>query len=304
LSPESQPQAGLHELSIEVAKLAKSLTDATGSLPSYVQRQYEQQLNALEVALADLRASIVPKAKFAFKRKAPAASSQLTTSTLPTVETTSGNLSCPTPQTSTSNLALSSRSFEYITLEPLQNSIMQQDMTISDLDHCIVNLIPPAKLVKDDAVQDGRVHGSFSLDISAIHVRNLTDTVLLLPSIDGSVLLHDLSRCTLVLGCHQFRMHASNNVDVFLTIPSNPVIEHCSYVRFSAYPTFLAPSLDEKTSKHLCVQDFSHIRSTPSPHWSVLSDGKERSALNLPLVPLSNRVEISNALEKLLPQYP
>lgn len=28
-------------------------------------------------------------------------------------------------------------------------------------------------------------------------------------------------------------------------------------------------------SKHLAVQDFSHIRSTPSPHWSALPSEKE-----------------------------
>jgi hypothetical protein len=50
------------------------------------------------------------------------------------------------------------------------------------------------------------------------------------------------------------------------------------------------------------VQDFSHIRSTPSPHWSVLNDGDKRTE-SLSLTRLSERVEISDTLEKLLPQY-
>ena len=158
-----------------------------------------QQLNTLEVALEDLRTASVPKAKFAFKRKVTGASSPLTASALPRSGTTLGT--SPIPQTSTSNLMLSSRSFEYITLESFPNSILQQDLTISDLDHCIVNLVPPTMLAKDEAIP--RAQGSPFLDISALHVRNLTDTLLLLPPIDGSILLHDLSRCTLVLGCHQ-----------------------------------------------------------------------------------------------------
>lgn len=297
LNPVSQ--AELQELSVEVAKLAKSLSDATGSLPSYDQRQYEQQLNKMEVAVADLRAASIPKAKFAFKRKAPVASFPLATSALPISEMLTQTPSIP--QTSTSNLVLSSRSFEYVAFESLPRSILQQDLTISNLDHCIVNLIPPTLPVKNDVI--GQAQGTPSLDVSALHVRNLTDTVLILPPIDGSVLLHDLSRCTLILGCHQFRMHASNNVDVFLSIPSNPVIEHCSDVRFSEYPISLAPSLNQKTSKHLSVQDFSHIRSTPSPHWSILSD-EDRRIADLVLTPLGDGIDISYILQKLLPHYP
>jgi len=202
----------------------------------------------------------------------------------------------------TSNLVLSSRSYEYVTSQSLAFSSLQQHLTISDLDHCVVNLIP-STIVTTGGADGPKAHGlTTSLDISAIHVRNLTDTVLLLPPINGSVLLHDLARCTLVLGCHQFRMHTSNNVDVFLAIPSNPIIEHCSDIRFSGYPKFLSLSLDENPSNHLSVQDFSHIRSTPSPHWSVLSDGDER-IVHLPLQPVTDRVEISDTLEKLLPKY-
>ena len=37
-------------------------------------------------------------------------------------------------------------------------------------------------------------------------------------------------------------MHASSKVDVYLSITSNPIIEHCKEIRFFAYPRALAPS--------------------------------------------------------------
>jgi tubulin-specific chaperone C len=172
----------------------------------------------------------MPKAKFAFKRKAPVAgaSSPQASIVLPTLPST-GKMTAQAlliPQTSTSNLTLSSRSFEYITLESLSNSILQRDLSISDLDHCIVNLIPSTLPVKGDDPAPGIVT---PMDISAIHVRNITDTVLLFPQIAGSVLLHDVSRCTLVLGCHQVRLSdacASPKVsEPFLTIVPNAHLE-------------------------------------------------------------------------------
>src|SRR6202044_929667 len=66
----------------------------------------------------------------------------------------------------------------------------------SDLDGCIVNLLP-------SAVQHDNSSGGHQLGLSALHIRNVTGTVMLLPVIQGSVILHDLTRCVIVVGCHQ-----------------------------------------------------------------------------------------------------
>lgn len=42
-------------------------------------------------------------------------------------------------------------------------------------------------------------------------------------------------------------MHTSANIDVYLTIQSNPIIEHCSSVAFAAYPYSLLPSVEERS---------------------------------------------------------
>jgi len=59
-------------------------------------------------------------------------------------------------------------------------------MTLSDISNCIVNLLH-----------------DHTTDFSAVHLQRVSDSVLLLPHINGSILLHDMSNCVLVVGCHQ-----------------------------------------------------------------------------------------------------
>ncbi|KAJ7178009.1 tubulin binding cofactor C-domain-containing protein, partial [Mycena filopes] len=288
----------LQTLSVDLAKLTKTLADATGSLPSYDQRQYELQLKGLENSLEALR-TLIPKSKFAFKRK-PAVPSA-TPVPIPT-PTAVPEISPPESASLSTNLALSSHSLRYLSKDSLPPTSEASDLTISDLNKCIVNLLP--------STQEGG-----HLRISAVHIRNLTDTVLILPPIQGSVLIHDLKRCVLVVGCHQFRMHTSTNVDVYLSIPSNPIIEHCSQIRFTAYPATLQVAgdpyvcfmffsfslkLNDTQPDALSIQDFSHIKSTPSPHWSRLSTETHIVKWPVDIVPTSDN-EVAEALNELLP---
>ncbi|KAI6107772.1 tubulin binding cofactor C-domain-containing protein [Pisolithus croceorrhizus] len=234
----------------DVSRLAKSLADATGSLPSYDQRQCEMQLKSLEKAVEVLRGAPSAVSKFAFRRKvARPEVDDPATRAVPIPRNVS-------PATGSVN-ALSSLSCRYLTSADFEHRDVSGELTLSDLASCIVNLLP-----KDND----------NMDISAIHVQRLTDCILLLPRISGSILLHNLSNCALVAGCYQFRMHSSTNVDVYLFAVSNPIIEHCSSIRFAGYPDALLEDPVQQNNTALAVQDFSHIRSTPSPNWSVLPE--------------------------------
>ena len=74
----------------------------------------------------------------------------------------------------------------------LPSHLAQSDLSISDLDHCIVNLLP-------SALSSSSSGNDTPLIITALHARNL------LPNVDGGALIHDLERCVVVLGCHQVR---------------------------------------------------------------------------------------------------
>ncbi|KAF5350545.1 hypothetical protein D9756_008724 [Leucocoprinus leucothites] len=276
----------IQALSADIAKLAKTLSDATGSLPSYDQKLYETacQLHALETNLNRLRAATTTKPKFAFKRKTAAESPP---STITPSESTKGALISTSPQPSSSNSFISSHTHTYLTITSLVGSPPASDLTISDLDHCILNLLS----TKDD----------LQLDISAIHLRKISNSVLLLPIINGSILIHDLSRCVIVLGCHQFRMHSSTKVDVFLSISSNPIIEDGHDVRFAPYPrALLTPEQpQESITTPPAVQDFSHIRNTPSPNWIHMEESD--TSRPWPMGPLHSRSEIESSLQDILP---
>ncbi|RDX52636.1 TBCC-domain-containing protein [Lentinus brumalis] len=291
-SGPATPEA-IEKVAFEIAKLRKEFSDAITFLPSYDQRQVDKQLKDLEGQLESLRTAAAPKTKFAFKRKAakaaPTTSPPATepTQTIPPAVPPPADVQSTAP---TSGLSISGHSNSYLTLSSLSIPWSSaSDLTISDLDNCIVNFLP-----SPDA----------DVTFTALHARNLSNTVLVLPIITGSALLHDMKNCVIALGSRQFRMHTSSDVDVYISIASNPIIEHCSGIRFADYPASLRRSpadtaSSKSNSNYLAVQDFSHIRATPSPNWSALP---AEAAIRDDQWPLNSAVDdVLSTLAELLP---
>lgn len=160
-----------------------------------------QGLRALEGELEALRAATAPKSKFAFKRKAktPGSVSFAPPTPAPPLEPS------PTPTltaaVSTTHITLASYTRRYLTIaslplpgDPSQPSTAR-DLAISDLDGCVVDLLP-----REPAL------GGKVMEFGALHIRNIRNSVLLLPRISGSALLHDMERCVVVVGSHQVRL--------------------------------------------------------------------------------------------------
>lgn len=151
-------------------------------------------MTALESQLESVRSSASAKPKFSFQRKSTKAS---TSSSISNVVAASNPQ--PSQATSSANSVstyyrLSSRSHQYLTPASLPPSVSDQpqsDLTISDLDHCVVNLCSVSS------------ESSWSHSITALHVQNLRSTILVLPNLSGSVLLNDLDNCVIVASCHQ-----------------------------------------------------------------------------------------------------
>jgi hypothetical protein len=145
-----------------------------------------QQLKSWEQALEKLQTSQTStgtKPKFAFKRKEKV---EKTTPDAPDVK-------APLPteainRSPTSHLLLTSKSGCSLTFTSLQDASslpIDSELIITNLDNCIVDLME-------------------SDSPTAVHIRDVTDCALFLPVINGSVLLHDLQRCVVVIpGCHQ-----------------------------------------------------------------------------------------------------
>ncbi|EIN14501.1 TBCC-domain-containing protein [Punctularia strigosozonata HHB-11173 SS5] len=279
LSPSSDSLARIHAA---ISELRRHLVSAgsEGYLPSYDQSRTEQQLRSLEQSAERLRTTTVPKSKFAFRRAAPPApsgpppsGSTRRTSGQPAMSTSSAPSSQATTMSDTSaSSASASRPATDLTLRGQTHSYLDLSWTpsagrselsvaIADLDHCVVNLLPSTSSSRRAPTQ-----------FSAVHILNVTNSLVLLPPLSGSIMVHDARRSTIVAGCHQLRIHTSSKVDVYLSISSNPIIEHSSQIRFTSYPEVLDNTRDGGGSANFSVQDFSHVRDTASPNWSVLAD--------------------------------
>ena len=146
-------------------------------------------MNTLETNLSGLRTAIAPKPKFSFKREK-----------VTVLNPTKSAKNKPTSLISEfppSKPLISSHTHAYLTVASFIGSPRTSGLTVSDLDYCILNLLPTS--------------GTSEFEISAIHLKKISNSVLLLPLINCSILVHDLSRCVIVVGCHQVQFPNSAN---------------------------------------------------------------------------------------------
>ena len=200
------------QLALDIRKLRKSLTDATSFLTTYDQRQCQavrspnilnisstrihpliQQMDILEQTLEEIRSASLPKTKFTFKRKTNKPPVSVAPALLPSSDELGKRDDRPGPSdfhrlSSHSHCRLSLQSISTFGAGPPLS-----DLTISDLDHCVVDL----RVAAEPASRQNQ-HS-----LTALHIHDLKETVLMLPNVEGSVLLHNLYRCTVIVACHQ-----------------------------------------------------------------------------------------------------
>lgn len=282
----------VHSIAGEIQALNKRLTEATGRLPSYDQRQNELQLKALEKSLEELRSSTTGKTKFAFKRKvkiSPSASAGTATPPAPV-----NAPAIPTSTISSTSRTISDHSNCYLSRSCLSGPSSSTEVSIIRISSSILNLLTTTNELTLSAN---------TVSLSALHIRDIQNSILILGTVDGSIMLHNLTNCVVVARCHQFRMHNSTAVDAYLDITSNPIIESCDQVRFGIYPSELKITTDQQplvTKNHtefpFLPQDFSHIRATPSPNWRVLEE--DELVHDWPLSETNYAVQLERALPR------
>ncbi|KAI8388316.1 tubulin binding cofactor C-domain-containing protein [Radiomyces spectabilis] len=198
--------------------LEKRLTKATEFIPSYDERQFQIQLKMLNEALDGAKTTLTPKAKFSFKsRRKKTDTSKPTFAVDPDLEKKDTS-NVTTEQASDNTITISGKSRELIVLE--RTCISQGksvDVVLTDLKQCVVWLMEE------------------STKVSALHIKNVQDCVIVGGAIDGSVLIYGLKRSIITFGCHQCRVHDAHNVDLFLNVSSRPIIEDSSDIRVGPY---------------------------------------------------------------------
>ncbi|KAF9095717.1 hypothetical protein BGX23_012750 [Mortierella sp. AD031] len=241
------------------------------AIDSIVQRIHALEKTAIKSMsekLAQLRAKLVPKAKFSFKSR----------KTTPSPASTPKPAASPTPATPTPTTAIIDQSqflkFEDRTGEhlfigslpiPEAGAGTAKDVALTNLTDCTINL----------------VHG---IPLGAIHVKNLKRCTLVFPPVSGSILLHDCEGCTLIGACHQSRMHTSTNMNIYIHVTSEPIIEDCTDMRFAPYGQILpdeeldrlfeAAQLNRSVNLYNRVKDFNWLRQQQSPNWRLLEESE------------------------------
>ena len=183
-------------------------------------------------ALDTARANLTPKPKFTFKSRKQKRLQQE-----------------PSADTTTTNVTTSSTTIKSITTD-VSNSPGDGNGDDDDDDNVISysdlsdQLIEPALPLDNpvDVLLSNLMRCTIILtsgQISALHIKNLSQCVVVCNTIRGSALMYGFTRSVIAVGCHQFRMHDARTVHVLLNVSSRPIIEDSNDIYVGPYSSLL-----------------------------------------------------------------
>lgn len=233
--------------------LQKFHADSTMFLPSYDVRQSQEVLSNLQSRIQEKREKLYPKKKFAFSSKKK--------STKQEENKKESNKMMPIAH-------------EY--------GVQLSDCTIQKKCHECIEMTDTALIKKDVGLFDSsfctfRLFGA----PSTVHIKNLTDCVIISGPVSSSIFISDCKNCTFVIACQQLRTHSTTKSKFYLHVTSRAIIEDCSQLEFAPYTLsymkleehFVAAGLDKLKNHWNDVDDFNWLASdVHSPNWSIISE--------------------------------
>lgn len=197
--------------------------------------------------LTSTRESLAPKKKFAFKSRRNQNSN--IGGDFDTKET--GSITTALSETDAENVSIMNRVAAHIHPPLIATTTGYASLLLSDLLECVVTF------------------PDFHFRNASLN--NIDRSLLLLNGVvNGPAHITGVTNSTLVLSCHQFRMHKATNVDVYLMCSSQPIIEDCRGIRFAPYG-------DSTGNLWNQVNDFEWLRNEKSPHWSILPENERQT---------------------------
>jgi len=116
---------------------------------------------------------------------------------------------------------------------------------------------------------------------STVHITSVQACIILCGPTSGSVFVDDCQKSTIVVACHQLRVHRTSNTSFYLHVTSRAIIEDCSLVQFAPYnwmytdleEDFCKAGLDQKRNNWNAIDDFNWLAADKqSPNWSIMSE--------------------------------
>ncbi|KAG0294236.1 hypothetical protein BGZ96_001539 [Linnemannia gamsii] len=316
--PKTQIQAAVDDLVQRIQLLEKAVTDNITTLPPFDTRICLEAVKAASERLSILRGQLVPRPKFTFKSRKTVVATATSPSALrvSNAPTTTPAVTAQSTVDESLFMTFENRNGEYLFIGDLQvpsdptqpdatghpnPSAMVVDTEPIYLGGTLVNdnittAPAPAAIEKPKDVAltnltDCTINLVHTLPLGAIHIKNLKRCVLVIPPVSGSILLHDCEGCTLIGACHQSRMHTSTNMDIYLHVTSEPIIEDCTDMRFASYlyqevlpadqlmSLFVAAGLRPEKNLFDHVKDFNWLRQQQSPNWRLLEASEIRHGI-------------------------
>ncbi|KAI1292709.1 hypothetical protein EDD11_008709 [Mortierella claussenii] len=276
LSTVSKPDlpTSIDSLVQRIHALEKTVTEKISILPPYDARMCMEAIKYMCEQLNLLRTKLVPKAKFSFKSRKAAASSTATSPASSPASTPRLGSPQPKPTSAVDQdlfMKFENRTGEHLFIGSLpvptseEGVAIAKDVSLTNLTDCTVNLV-------------------HNIPLGAVHIRNLKNCTLVIPPVSGSILLHDCEGCTLIGACHQSRMHSSSNMNIYLHVTSEPIIEDCTNMRFAPFildlpaqeldRLFEIAQLARDKNFYDKVKDFNWLRQQQSPNWRLLDSAE------------------------------
>ncbi|KAI9594416.1 tubulin binding cofactor C-domain-containing protein [Syncephalis fuscata] len=284
----------LSRLLQQINALRSKVTEALVYIPTYDEQQYMKALNTLSEQLSQKRTRFAPRKKFAFRSRPVASSTEPTPNVASTLSGTSNNdISTATAATVSSNSMTTSnnaseqnigsafeirdQSGQYTALadqlagDVSKATLATNDCALTNMTNCIIDLRLPAT--------DTSTGSNAYRPLSALHIRKLKRCIVLVGNVEGSIMLHECQQCIFLMACRQFRMHTSDQCDIYMHCSSQPIIEHCNRIRFAPPSSVFTEQQLRNTAfateanRWQEVNDFLWIkRHQASPNWSLLAD--------------------------------
>ncbi|KAL9590511.1 MAG: hypothetical protein Q9203_000688 [Teloschistes exilis] len=229
---------------------------------------HPQTLKALKDQLHKVRSDIAPRRKFAFRPTAmPTSDASKTTrpqigSTPVTEEilqqvaagspdsSSGGYEKAPTPYASLYNVLRTDRNLE----------TADRGVSIANCSRSIVRYLTPSV---------------------ALTITEVDHSLIVAGPINGAAHITGLNNSTIAVSCRQLRMHHCLNSIVYVRCGSNPVIEHCSGMRFAPLPddVAVAPLTGVGPEWWSLINDFNWLKGGQSPNWSILGPEDRSTAI-------------------------
>ena len=131
----------------------------------------------------------------------------------------------------TNTVAISNQCLARVILPSAPSGGARRLASVTDLRRCVVDISGPSPSDRP---------------LASLALKNIRDSLIICGRVDGPAHVTDVKRSTVVVRCHQFRMHDSQDVDIYLSCRTRPVIEYSAGLRFAPMPDVCVGRLSSK----------------------------------------------------------